>query len=96
MQVLNLSLRQKCFQLSTHAKESVTLMLLCHALTKGWHIQTWFDFRPTWETIFSNEVNSKTAIDNAQQTHSASCIFVCFGSETETGNDASRLLHRRR
>ena len=59
-------------------------MFLCYALNRGWHIQTLFDFGPTWETIFSNEANSETAIDNAQQTDSASCKFVCFGSETVT------------
>ena len=59
-------------------------MFLCYALTRGWHIQTRFGFRPTWETIFSNEANSQSAIDNAQQADSASCKFVCFGSETVT------------
>ena len=57
-------------------------MFLYYALIKGWHIQTRFDFGPTWKTIFSNEVNSDTAIDNARQTDSASCKFVSFGSET--------------
>ena len=33
--------------------------------------------------IFSNKSNSETAIDNMQQTDSASCTFVSFGSETE-------------
>ena len=32
--------------------------------------------------FFSNEANSETAIDNAQQTDSVPCKFVCFGSET--------------
>ena len=34
--------------------------------------------------FFSNEANSQTAIDNAQQTDPASCKFVCFGGETKT------------
>ena len=34
--------------------------------------------------FFSHEANSETAIDNAQQTDSALCKFVCFGSETVT------------
>ena len=57
-------------------------MFLCFALIRGWHIQTRFDFSPIWKTIFSNEANSETAIDNAQQTDSASCKFICFGGET--------------
>ena len=60
------------------------LMVLCYALVSDWHIQTRFNFRPTWKTIFSNEADSETATDNAQQTDSASCKFVCFGSETLT------------
>ena len=53
-------------------------------LIRDWHIQTPFDSRPSWETIFSNEANSETAIDYAQQTDLASYKFVCFGSETVT------------
>ena len=37
---------------------------------QGWHIQTRFDCRPAWKTIFSNEAYSETAIDNALQTDS--------------------------
>ena len=34
--------------------------------------------------FFSNQANSQTAIDNAQQTDLASCKFAGFGSETAT------------
>ena len=40
--------------------------------------------RPTRKMICSNEANLQTAIENAQQTDSASCKFVCFGSEIVT------------
>ena len=59
-------------------------MFLCYALIRGGHIQTRFGFRPNWKTIFSNEAKSETAVNNALQTDSASCKFVCFGSETVT------------
>ena len=57
-------------------------MFLCYALIRGWHIQTRLDFSPLWKTIISNQANSETAIDNAQQTDSALCKFVCFDGET--------------
>ena len=59
-------------------------MFLCYPLIRGWHIQTRFDFRPTWETIFLNEANLESANNNAQQTDSTSYKFVFFGSETVT------------
>ena len=49
---------------STQAKASVTLMLSCYTLIKGWHIQTWFDLHG--KRYFSNESISETAINNVQ------------------------------
>ena len=69
--------------LSINAKKNATLTL-CYALIRGRHIQTRFALGLQGKCFFSNEANSQTAIENAQQTDSASCKFVCFGSEIVT------------
>ena len=82
-QVLNLSLKQKWFQPSNHAKESnayIVMLRFDHGLTYLDSVRS----RPTWKMIIFNEANSQTAIDNAQKTDPAPCKFVGFGSETVT------------